>query len=74
MDVVGDLMLLSDNPFDFHAEMGLLLTIFSNTYKLVRTLNTLAFHDLQNDPCHKFNLNQTLESLLFYLPLLLILL
>ena len=67
-------MLLSDNPFDFHAEMGLILTIFSNTYKLVRTLNTLVFHDLQNDPCHKFNLNQKLESLLFYLPLLLILL
>ena len=34
LDGIGDLILLSDNPFDFHAEMWSLLTIFWNIVSL----------------------------------------
>ena len=47
---------------------------FKDIYRLVKTLNNLEFHHLQNDRYQKNALNQTFEFLQFYLVLLLILL
>ena len=60
-DLVGGLILTSDDPFGFRTEM-----------ELAEALNNFGCHHIQNDFYHKNNLNQTFEVLLFYLALLLI--
>ena len=43
----GGLILSSDNPFDFHAEIRLLLAIMETLNNLAETLNNFAFHYFQ---------------------------
>ena len=58
---------------DTHAEIRTLLPILLKIWRLTGKLNILECHHLQNDRCHKNNLNQTFEILLFFLDPLLIL-
>ena len=58
---------------DTHAEIRTLLPILLKIWRLTGKLNILEWHHLQNDRCHKNNLNQTFEILLFFLDPLLIL-
>ena len=67
LDAAGGLVLSSDNPFDFHAEIWSLLAIFWNIYRLIETVNNFACHHLYNDFYQGNNLNQTLEVSLLYL-------
>ena len=48
----GGLILSSGKALDFHTKIGLLLAIFKNIYRLVKTINNLECHDLQNDFYH----------------------
>ena len=75
LDAAGSLILSSDNSFDFHAEIWSLLVYFWNINRLIEILNDFVCHYLQNSKYlyRGNNLNQTLEVLLFYLALLLIL-
>ena len=66
-DVDGGLICSSDNSFGFHAVILLLLPTVLKHYGLVEKLNNSVFYHLQLDFCHRNNLIQTLEALLFYL-------
>ena len=53
--------------------MNVITNLFLSSYRLAETFNNLDWNHLQNDLCHENDLIQTLEVLLFYLALFLIL-
>ena len=57
----------SENPFPFYNMVNI-----TNICTLVKIINNFEYHYLQNDFYLKYNLNQMLVILLFYLNLLLI--
>ena len=53
--------------------MNVITNLFLSSYRLAEAFNNLDWNHLQNDLCHENDLIQTLEVLLFYLALFLIL-